>query len=335
MVLNLQQEIEFIEQSFHKAGFDTINCGHENKSCSFNILAFRPEKFVITKVTDNIDSIPNDYLLEMSLIAHLINGLPLLVGHSNRRSHLQDNAIYMRFHSQIIALNFTTLNKILTNNILPYKLARRGQFIVKIDGSKMRNKREDMSLSRKELSQMLDLSKKSIAEYERGNMNANVNNLKKIEQKLSIRVRLPLDIFNHKIKYEKINNLLNNKPDNKKPYIADEISEILEEIGLNQFWTKKSPFDVLINIPVSSESKNGWLFPIISSIFPSEEQEVIARIKLLSRMLSFLKINGTVIVEGKSNAKKCQKAGVPTIEHKELKEVKNPKEFKKLVQKKM
>lgn len=339
MAPNISSEVQEVEETFNQAGFETLSYEEpfiSNYSNSFNIIAIKPNQYVITKVTHNIDNVSDDDLLDITIIAKFLKGIPILVAKSNRRSELEKNAIYFRFDNQVIALSLDTLRQILLENIYPYKIAKRGSFISQFDGSKLQKQRQTLLISRKELSEYLGVSVKTIFEYEKGNINANIERLEQIEKYLGVELRIPYEIFKH-INYIQKLKIPQNKPDPKRDDsdLLDEISELFEELGISQFWTKKTPFDVLINVPNKTESNNfNENLSMITSVFSKIGEEHSRRLQFISRLLNAMKINGTAIVQDKIDAKQCKLAGVPAIEHRELKEVKNPNDFKKLVIKK-
>ncbi|MCP4763254.1 MAG: hypothetical protein GY870_15885 [archaeon] len=110
-------------------------------------------------------------------------------------------------------------------------------------------------------------------------------------------------------------------------------------MGLNQLWMQKSPFDVFLSLPTGEQMGVDLTESFISSVFPSidkkDENANKDRLALISKMMNAIRLSGTAFVEDPIDAKKCKLAHIPVIEKKELKEVKNPKEFKKLVRKKI
>lgn len=345
MAPNISSEVQEVQQTFNQAGFDTLSCEEPfipNYSNSFNIIAIRPNQYIITKVTHNIDTVPDEDLLDITIIAKFLKGIPLLVAKGNRRSELEKNAIYFRFDNQVIALSLETLRQVLLENIFPYKIAKRGSFISQFDGKKMQKQRQTLLISRKELSEYLGVSIKTVFEYEKGNINANTERLDQLEKYLGIELRIPFEIFKH-IHYIQNIKIPQNKPDPKRndSDLLDEVSELFEELGISQFWTKKTPFDVLINVPNKTESNTfnsnhvNENISMITSVFSKIGEENSKRLQFISRLLNAMKVSGTAIVQDKIDAKQCKLAGVPAIEQRELKEVKNPNDFKKLVIKKL
>jgi predicted transcriptional regulator len=119
MIPNISSEVQQVEQTFNQAGFNTISCEEPYYSSSFNVIAIKPNHFIITKVAQNIDNIPDEDLLDMTVIARFLSGIPLLVAKNNRRTDLENDAIYFRFDNQVVALSYETLKRLLIENILP------------------------------------------------------------------------------------------------------------------------------------------------------------------------------------------------------------------------
>jgi putative transcriptional regulator len=343
-----QDQVGLVEQTFNQAGFDTIRCDFA-RFC-FDILANKATQTVssqglssqtlITKVITNIDSVSEQSLLEIRMIAKFLHAIPLIIGKSNRRTDLEDQTIYYR---DIIALSLKTLENLLIRQIPPYIIAKRGSFIANIDGNIIKNQREQRDITRKELSELLNVSVKTISDYERGIAKSNLNHIKEMERVLETHVTVPINIFRFKDNSFKEEFLTNNHPQNadknKDIGLLEEISELFEELGINQYWTSKSPFDVLLSVPkdLNKDTSNDKILPhnFASAVFSSMDTKEfdtkeIDRLNLIRKLMDTIRFTGTAIVNNEVDAKQCKIAQVPVIEKKELKEVRNPKELKKL-----
>ncbi|MHA1819081.1 MAG: helix-turn-helix domain-containing protein [Promethearchaeota archaeon] len=350
MAINMDALVNDIENTLMHQGYNTIRCNETIKHPTIDIIAVKMAQSIITKIVQNIDSIAEDLLYDMTVIAHFINAIPLLIGLKNRRAQLEDNTIYFRYKHKIMALNPTTFKNLIIRQIYPYIIAKRGTFMGIIDGNKLRKRREELYISRRELAEKLKVSIKTIAEYERGTMRPSLKNINIMEKVLESKLITPIDILHIKRDYELDDKLPNKKPPNSKRNsdFYNELYDIFMEIGLRQFWTNKTPFDVLISIPnEQAEFFNGRLsnnrtripksehIPLISSVILDESSREVIKINTIRGFLKCFRISGAVIVEDEKIEKECKKANVPAINKKELNEVKNPKEFQKLIKKKI
>jgi len=347
----LQTEVDLVEQTLNHAGFDTIRC--DVARFCFDILANKPSQTVVsqpvasrsqpvasqtllTKVISNIDNLPEQSLLEIRMIAKFLHAIPLLIGKTNRRTDLEDQTIYYR---DIIALSLKTLEDMLIYQNNPYIIAKRGSFIANVDGNLIKQQREQKELTRKELSEILNVSVKTISEYERGITKSNLNHVKEMERVLETRITLPINIFRFKDKTLPDQVVGNNKPQsqdkNRDIGLLEEISELFEELGIAQYWTSKSPFDVLLSVPNDkithdNPHDNYITRNFASAVFSTLDTKEKDRLNLIGKLVDAIRITGTAIVNNEIDARQCKIAQVPVIEKKELKEVHNPKELKKL-----
>jgi predicted transcriptional regulator len=292
-------------------------------------------KTLVTKVVSNIDALNPGNLKELKYISYFLNAVPLIIGRNNRRNELEESVAYYR--QGITALSLKTLHNLLKNNESLLYFAKRGSIIAQINGNKIKSQREKMSMSRKDLSRKIDVSAKSIASYERGIMNTNKEHLKKIEEVLEIKIIEPVKLFDQTpVDLEWMNfNDSKPKPRKKNMPFFDEIYEIFEELEIFQFWTSKSPFDVLVSIPTEKHNKIMANNSLISAIFPYFDSKEEERLNIIRKILKIARFYGIVIVDEKIETSKSKIGGIPVIEKKELKSIKNQKDFKKLVRKKL
>lgn len=333
--------VEDVESTFNNSGFDTIRCDTAVPRCCFDVFAYRIAKrfhhAFITKVIKNIDGLNRKHIIEMKAISHFLDALPIVIGERNRHNDLAENTIYFRMKKQITAINRDTLKNMLVEDNQPYMMATRGSFNAQIDGLKLRKKRKELNISRRSLSKSVNLSIKTIAEYERGGIsNSNIEHVEKIEEVLGMKIHVPINIFDFYSKEMKDQETPANKPKYRKnkASFADDLEDMFEELEISHFWTHSSPFDILLKMPTDSQKRGKMESPIISVIFSEVDERDQRRLFLLQRLLAVLRVYGTAIVADEVDAKKIKAAGVPSIRKKELKDVKDSKELSKLVRKK-
>jgi putative transcriptional regulator len=297
-----------------------------------DVIATSPDRSnsLVTKIVENIDTTSKSLFTELMLLGYFLRATPIVVGSCNRRQELEDNTIYFRMDGHIIAFNLNTLMQIVKYNIHPQKIAKRGGYMYQINGEKLKNLREKQEISRKALSEALDISVKTIAEYERRkNVNSQVKHVELLEKILHSPLKQHVQIFDIPKKTKKIEQ---NRP-SPQAYdseIAYEISDILEDLNIFQFWTSNSPFDLFFVVPGMENQVQ-----IVSGIFSNIQKEDLARLYKISQIVKTRNKSGAVraIVEDRDDAKECKKLGVIPIESKKLKEAKEPKEIVKILSK--
>jgi len=264
-----------------------------------------------------------------------------MIGQENRHNELENDTVYFRLNNNILAINLYTLKRILMENVLPYKIAKRGDLIVKINGEKLKRVRRELALSKKDIAHMLGISIRAVSQYENENMKIKLYHLDLLERNLKSDLKLPIDIFKiykeKRIMIEELSNYSQNLRRNlNKDNFSKEIYELLENIGLEQLWPNKAPFDVIIKPDTHQykidKIKNEFL-PLISTIISNFNQKDMDKIYFISQLLKMFKVKATAIVEDEIDAKQCKLAGIPTIEHKELKQINSTEEFNQLLKK--
>jgi predicted transcriptional regulator len=335
-VLNLTVQtakvVDQVEKTFQEGQYLTTRIAYAPQSHCCDVIATSKDKTksIVAKIVENIDGASKDLLFELMLFGYFLRAQPILVGLCNRRHELEDNTIYLRMDGHIVALNLNTLTQIVKYENDPEKIAKRGGYMYQIDGEELRQLREARSISRKSLSGALDISTKTIAEYERRKIvNSQVKHVELLEKILDTELKRPISIFDLPKRTKEIKQ---NRPSPQKSNseIAFEISDVLKELDIFQFWTSNSPFDVFLIVPGMETS-----IQIVSGIFSNIHQSDLIRLYKIAQIVKIRNKLGVVraIVEDKDDASKCKKVGVIPIESKRLKHIKKPEEIAKILSK--
>ncbi len=333
MTTQTAKVVDKVEKSLHDGSYfttrivnsPTINC------CDLFATSSDRQTSLVTKVVENIDTTDRDLLTELLLLGYFLKATPLLVGFFNRRNELEDNTIYFRLDGHIVALNYNTFNQVIRHNIHPQRIAKRGGYMYQINGEELKQLREEYQFSRKSLSERIQVSTKTIAEYERHKfIKSQVHHVEMLEDIFHKDLKQTFCIFDIPKKKKKI---VQNRPSShqKNAEIAEEISEILSELGIFQYWTNNSPFDVFLVLP-GSQSR----LQIVSGIFSNIQQKDLDRLQKIAQIVKIRNKMGEVraIVEDRVDAKECKKLGVIPVESKKLKQAKEPKDVVKILSKK-
>ena len=332
LTLHTAKVVDQVEKTFQESSYDTTRIIYAPKTNCCDVIATSRDrsKSLVTKIVENIDTTSKDLFTELMLLGHFLRATPIVIGSCNRRQELEDNTIYFRMDGHIIAFNLNTLMQIVKHNIHPHKIAKRGGYMYQIDGEELKNLREKQDISRKSLSEALDISVKTIAEYERRKtVNSQVKHVELLEKILQSPLKQPVQIFDIPKKTKMIEQ---NRPSPQahNSEIAHEISDVLKDLNIFQFWTKNSPFDVFLVVPGMETQVQ-----VVSGIFSNIQEEDLKRLYKIAQIVKIRNKMGTVraIVEDHDDAKQCKKLGVIPIESKKLKEAKKPKEIVKILSK--
>jgi putative transcriptional regulator len=250
-----------------------------------------------------------------------------LIGIRNRYQKLDDNTIYVREGLPFITLN--TFENIM-NEQHPYILARRGGGIVFLDGKLMKIIREKKSITRKELSDILGVTKRTICSYENESMHPSEKIAEKINNLLENNdLFKKINLFGWTIK-----DSIDQEEISELGEFESHIQDIIEDIGLSSYWYKKGsvPFKLSLYSQSDQIKFNGF-YPLFSGI--SDEQGKVNEMsfkclniftKLFQKTSLFIIDNNIKIPEPFKQAK------IPIVKIKNLEKVDDEKEFIELIQ---
>ncbi|MFX0083120.1 MAG: helix-turn-helix domain-containing protein [Candidatus Hodarchaeota archaeon] len=326
--------IEQINNLLKKANYETFSLGSfasaKNKFC-FDLLVKKDDLVFSVKVFPNIDNLNPDIVRDIKSLSSILKSKPLLIGIRNRYQKLEDNTIYVRNGLPFITLN--TLEKILMNSVYPYILARRGGGVVFLDGDLMKELREQHSITRKELSEKLGITKRTVSSYENESMRPSEEMAYKI---LSIledsEIFKKINIFKWNIKYNM---------EDKEIFEGIELSEfeshvenIIKDIGLSSYWYKKGSIPFKLSLFSSKDgAESDGFYPLFSAL--SEEQSKVSKANInclkmfndLFHKTALYIVDNSVRIPGSMKGKE-----IHIVKIKSLEEVDDEEEFIELIQ---
>ncbi|MFX0025359.1 MAG: helix-turn-helix domain-containing protein [Candidatus Hermodarchaeota archaeon] len=324
-----------IDEVLKQANFETLLldkfCNKKNKFC-FDILVKKENSIFSVKIFPNIDNLSPEIINDIKSLSLLLKSKPLLIGIRNRYQKLEDNTIYIR--EGLPFISFNTLENILTRNIYPHLLARRGGGVIFLDGNLMKEIRENKIISRKELSEKLGVAKRTIYSYENETMRPSEKIAEKISSILnSSDIFKKINIFDWSFKFE-LEQKENIEESDLSPF-EHHIHEIIQDIGIYSYWYKKgpTPFKLSLYSDMHKKVQKHNFYPIFSGI--SEEQKKINApnirclrtfTKLFHKNALFIINNDVKISEG------LKKEKIPIVRIKDLEEIDDEEEFIELIQ---
>jgi predicted transcriptional regulator len=259
--------------------------------------------------------------------------IPIIIGIDNRRSKLSDDSLFIR--DDLISLNISTFKKVVNSPQLPLAIAKQGGLFIDIDGDKLARLRTEKGITRKDLADTLNITPKAVSHYEMKGMRPSVDHAQKMGEILGDSIVIPLDFFDHGKKiitsYRFDSELQKRILANRREFVKM-INEIVEGTGYKVFWSKASPFDILI-YKDSEDSKEILDYTLVGGT--TLGTDINTRLhQIQGEFLREVPQDSAFIYdEEKLNVKDIKKESVPYIAPKELKTLENPKEFKKLINK--
>jgi len=327
--------LEKIDSLLKNANFETFILDDftdkKNKFC-FDLLVKKNDNIFSVKVFPNIDNLNADIIDNIKSLSLILKSKPLLIGIRNRYQDLEDNTIYIREGLPFITL--ATLENIINKDLYPYVLARRGGGIMFLNGNVMKLLREKHSISRKELSELLGVTKRTVCAYENESMRPSEKIANKISDILENRdIFRKINLFDWNFKF-KIDQKESRDDIDLNPF-ESHLQEVLDDIGISSYWYKKStiPFKLSLYSNIPDEKDESNFYPLFSGV--SEENKKINELsfKCLKMFTELFHANSLFIVN--NNIKipdSLKKIKIPIVRIRKLEKVDDEAEFIDLIQ---
>lgn len=333
-ILTIDNIIQRIDSLLREAHFETFRfekSSKRNKFC-FDILVKKDNIVFLVKVFQNIDNLNESVIENIKTLSLLLNSKPLLIGIKNRYQSLEDNSIYIREDLPFITLN--TLENVLKQQKYPHVLARRGGGIIFLDGNLMKSLREQKNISRKEISDQLGVTKRTICSYENETMRPSQKIAEKILEILKDKsIFRKINIFEWQIKVNFIQEEMTKKRDLTD--FESHLQDIFKDIGVSTIWYKKGqlPFELSISSNNYVLNADNEFYPVFSGL--SQEKTKISKLNL-QHLMSFAQIfhkNAFFIVSNDFKISDIfNRIRVPVIKLKDLEKMDTEEDFVELIE---
>ncbi|MFX0077307.1 MAG: helix-turn-helix domain-containing protein [Candidatus Hermodarchaeota archaeon] len=327
--------LERIDNLLKNANFETFILDNfttkKNKFC-FDLLVKKNDTIFSVKVFPNIDNLNADIINDIKSLSLLLKSKPILIGIRNRYQELEDNTIYIR--EGLPFITFATLENIINKDLYPYVLARRGGGIMFINGNLLKVLREKHSISRKELSDLLGVAKRTVCAYENESMRPSETIARKISDILENQeIFRKINLFDWGFRFE-IDKRENREDVELNPF-ESHLQEIIEDIGICSYWYKKSPIPFKLSLYSSKhdEKEKGSFYPLFSGV--SEEDKKINELsfKCLKMFTELFHKNSLFIVNNDIKIPdSLKKVKIPIVSIRNLEKVDDEAEFIDLIQ---
>ncbi|MHA1718358.1 MAG: helix-turn-helix domain-containing protein [Promethearchaeota archaeon] len=324
-------------QVLKQADYSVYENVSSNLEMCFELFAHHYSPYLpslLIKIVENIDIIKPYFIHELKFLSRFLTALPLIIGIENRHDFLQDNCLFLR--KGLISININTFSQIILNNQLPLAVAKKGGFFVDIDGEKLIQLRKRKNYTRNDLAEKLNVSAKSIMQYENNEMRTSREHAQRLEEILGESIQVPLNIFAYMKKSFgdlSINPNLQKKTSAKTRELMKTINEIVTDRGYQTYWTRTSPFDLFI-YRESDDSSKIEDYTLIGGTMSDKKYQKPTHETKINFLKNTKNAPGIMIYDDESiDEKQVKQEKVPYIVIKELKELENPKEFKKLIKK--
>ena len=299
---NLLQNIETLLKS---EGYKTSDIYDQG---SFDIVARKNLLILLLKTFLNIDGITESNAHEMKQLANIFLASPIIIGEKSRNGKLEDGVIYERY--EIPTISFETLKNMIIYKEYPEILADRGGYFVKIDGTVIKQYRDENSLSLKDLADLAHVSRATMYKYENEIVRANTETAMILEEILNTKVTLDIDLLK--------------QPQNDQIEYTDDVDD-LSKLGYGVISTNKSPFDAVAKMKVPSKNS-----PLIANVEKNRSEKTLKRMAIPLKDLSMVTTSEPVFIINNDKIKESI-GTIPVIKSWELKEFEHSKELLKMI----
>jgi len=327
--------LERIDNLLTKNNYETFLLDNftdkKNKFC-FDLLVKKNDNIFSVKIFKNIDNLSADIIDDIKSLSLLLKSKPLLIGIRNRYQELEDNTIYIREGLPFITL--TTLENLVSKDLYPHILARRGGGVMFLNGNIMKLLREKRSISRKELSELLGVAKRTICAYENESMRPSESIANKISEILDNHdIFRKINLFEWNFKFE-IDKKETREENDLNPF-ESHLQEVLDDIGISSYWYRKSPipFKLSLYSNTPDEKDEHSFYPLFSGV--SEEDKKINELsfKCLKMFTEVFHTNSLFIVNNDIKIPdSLKKIKIPIVKIRNLEKVDDEAEFIDLIQ---
>jgi len=330
LIENIKKRLDsLLKEAQFETFFFESSASVKNKYC-FDSLVKKGNSVFLVKVFPNIDNLNENIIKAIKKLSLILQSKPILVGIKNRYQNLEDNTIYLREGLPFITLN--TLENILQDNIYPYILARRGGGVIFLDGYLMKTLREQKNISRKEISEEIGVTKRTICSYENENMRPSQIIAKKILKILENKsIFRKINLFNWHIKFQ-----LDEKTHDETGELTEfesELQDIFNHIGISTIWYKKGqvPFEISLsskNYTLGLEEEDNF-YPLFSGVSENENDRITKlNINNLMKFANLFHKNALFIVNNDFKIPDTfKKSQIPIVKLKNLENLDNEEEF--------
>jgi putative transcriptional regulator len=298
------------ERILENAGFRLSQRCHSRPSC-FDLAAQGEKKLIFLKIQTNIGNTCLDDAAELQKISGCFSALPLIVGEKTRRKPLEDDTVYSRY--DVCAITAKTLEAMLLRGIYPLVEAGPGGYYIKLDGSLIRKRRQELGLSVGKLAEMVGISRRTLYGYENEMAKASVQAAYKLEWILGAPVVQTTDVFQGP---ERLCFLAKARHIISKHSLLKKVFRKFSQFDFKVTLTGKAPFDFIARYPEKG-------LKIIGGVAEAGERNLDHRIREVESLGEVIGAHVVFI----SYRERSQDEKVPLIGYKFLTQMKRPEEL--------
>ncbi|HIQ56358.1 MAG TPA: helix-turn-helix domain-containing protein [Pyrodictium sp.] len=223
-----------LEKKGYRVEIVSYPTSHDKRS--IDLLAASTTKNIFIKIVEDLKHVNNREASELKGLSTVLDAHPLIVAEKEEGVELDDMAAYEK-HG-LYAVNVGGLEAALENSI--YVVKRHGNFYMRIDSKKLREFRRVRGLSLGDLAELVGVSRKTVYEYERSNMDVSLSTAIRLLEVIGDEIFKPIPVLDRQEKSVKRST---------KRMAADTVAERkiilqVEKRGGEAIHSRHSPIDI-------------------------------------------------------------------------------------------
>ena len=223
-----------LEKKGYRVEIVSYPTSHDKRS--IDLLAASTTKNIFIKIVEDLKHVNNREASELKGLSTVLDAHPLIVAEKEEGVELDDMAAYEK-HG-LYAVNVGGLEAALENSI--YVVKRHGNFYMRIDSKKLREFRRVRGLSLGDLAELVGVSRKTVYEYERSNMDVSLSTAIRLLEVMGDEIFKPIPVLDRQEKSVKRST---------KRMAADTVAERkiilqVEKRGGEAIHSRHSPIDI-------------------------------------------------------------------------------------------
>lgn len=295
-----------------RAGFKTSDVYNVRSAC-FDVVARNGNMILLIKVLTNIDSFREEQAFQLRLLSCALSASVVVVGERTRKGKVEDDALYER--CGVPAISYNTLEQALLNGVFPVVYAKRGGFYVHLNGEKIRQERGKGSFSLGDMAESLGVSRRTVYEYERNEMDSTLETAFKLEELLNTSVTVPFDILSWNVEDEAtVQRGIARSLDDE---LEESVGKVLSDLGLKVLWSRGTPFDAITYTQEKSDV-------VVTGVGHASERKVQSRIEAVGSFSGIVRSLAMFVLD---RPRSSVVKGVPVVSKDELESMDNASEL--------
>ncbi len=313
MEMNQTEVLRLAEGILKEAGFKVSTQCISRPSC-FDLVARKGETIAFLKIPTNLSCACKREVDELRTIAGFFDGAPLFVCDKAKDKPLEDDTVYSRYG--VFAISPGTLQEVVTRGLLPLILAGPGGYYVRLDGKTIRRRRLKLGWSMGKLAENLGVSRRTLYGYEHGMAKASISAAYKLEWFLGAPIVEPIDVF------KPVRHRRSFLAAARRAFIRNRLLQgvlkWLWRCRFDGFPARKAPFDFVAEC---TETK----ICLVGGVTSRSEKNIDARTKEILSISEIVEAKPVFITDGRQ----IPENDIPLVHHKELEQMKDPKDLMK------